>query len=522
MDANLLAAREIAKNLIRGKANLDGQKKDASRKYCIAGVVRNSLILNAIPQKKRSKRLLSLLRLRKTRTLSGVTPVAIMSLSDCPHGRCIYCPRGENAAQSYTGEEPASLRAKQNKFDSFSQVNARLRQYKELGHPTDKCELIIMGGTFLSQSREYKENFMKGAFEALNGKRSRSLEDVLKQNEKTAHRAIGVTFETRPDWAKEKHVDEMLSFGGTRVELGVQTLSDEVYKKVKRGHTIKDVIEATQICRDAGLKICYHMMPGLFCNEKEDIAAFRRLFSDPSFRPDMLKIYPCLVLKGTELYEMWKRGEYTPYDSQTAAKVIVKCAKFIPPYVRIMRMQRDIPAQLIIAGVKKSNLRQLVEEEMKKRGLILNDIRAREIGLAGKKIGAERIILHTLEYAASGGKEFFLSFEDKKRSLLVGFLRLRFPFAPHRKEITRKTAIVRELHIYGQEVGIGKEGKGNVQHMGYGKKLLQKAEEIARKNGMDKLAVISGIGAREYYRKLGYSLEGAYMVKRFHSDGRSL
>ncbi|MFA6036363.1 MAG: tRNA uridine(34) 5-carboxymethylaminomethyl modification radical SAM/GNAT enzyme Elp3, partial [Candidatus Micrarchaeia archaeon] len=495
-------------------------------KFSLAHVLKSSEILEKIPRGRRTEKIMRLLRLRKVRTLSGLAPIAVMTLSDCPHGRCTYCPRGQNAAQSYTGYEPASLRGRQNAFDAYAQVSARLDSLRQIGHDVDKCELIVMGGTFNWQPAAYQQKFMKGCLDAMNGgEKSRTLVEALKKNETAPVRAVGITFETRPDWAREKNVDELLAMGATRVELGVQTLSDAVYKKVHREHTVADVVHATRVLKDSALKVGYHMMPGLWSDEKKDVAMFRRLFSDEKFRPDMLKIYPCLVLEGTGLYQQWKRGEFEPYGAEKAADVIAKASKYIMPYCRVMRMQRDIPAQLIAAGVKAGNLRQLVEARMRELGLRCRCIRCREMGLLGKKISKKELELRRIDYKASRGKEIFISYEEKEGDALAGFIRLRIPHGPHRPEITPETALVRELHVYGQAMPIGEsavanEGARRIQDRGLGAQLLSEAEKIARGEfGMSKLLIISGVGAREYYRKFGYADDGPYVSKKIKGRG---
>ncbi len=517
----IAAARLAAKKILAAKRqDVEQIKREASLEFGVMGVVRNSEILAQIPAKKRSERVVRTLLLRPMRTISGISPVAIMSrpIPLCPHGVCIYCPQGKNASRSYTGHEPAAMRAIQNNYDPFGQVAGRLEHYHALGHVTDKCQLIVMGGTFPAQEEKYREWFVKRAFDAFNGKKAKGLKAAKKLNEKAKNRVIGITFETKPDWAKERHVDEMLRLGGTSVEIGVQQLSDEIYKRVNRGHTLRDVIDATRVCKDAGLKVTYHMMPGLFNTPEGDIENFRLLFSDSDFKPDMLKIYPTLVIRGTALYLMWKAGKYQPYDTETAANVIADATRYIPKYVRVMRMQRDIPVKLISAGVMHSNLTQVVEGKLRELGEKCNCIRCREAGLAkikhGKEIGGAELL--RMDYEASEGREIFLSFEDVGEDLLIGFCRLRIPSGKqHRGEITPDTAIVRELHVYGQEVCVGSEGKGALQHRGYGSKLLLEAERIAKEEfGKGKLAVISGVGAREYYYKRGYGLDGVYVSKK--------
>jgi len=509
---------EYAARLFLQNRDMDIQriKNIVGKRFHLKGVLKNSQILSCIPKEKRTADVLKRLRIRSVRTLSGVSVVAVMSRPfPCPHGRCIYCPRGKGAAQSYTGREPAAMRGLQNGYDPYKQVAARVRQLDEIGHKTSKCELIIMGGTFIAQEKRYKRWFVQRCFDAFNGNSSRSLEEAMEKNERASNRVVGITFETRPDYAMERHVDEMLGMGATRVELGVQTLSDEIYKKVGRGHTLADVMRATRICKDAGLKVCYHMMPFLFSDKEADILMFKKMFEDERFRPDMLKIYPTLVLKGTKLYGMWKKGEYKSYSTDDAVELISDAMRYVPKYVRIMREQRDIPSQLIIAGVKNGNLRQLVEKRAKEKKIRLREIRSREAGLGHKKISRKHTCLLRHNYNASGGKEIFLSFEDSENDALVGFLRLRIPHSYHRKEIDDKTAIVRELHVYGEEVSVGAKAEGEAQqHLSYGKRLLKEAERIASGMGKKKIAVLSGVGAREYYRKLGYRRDGPYMSKK--------
>ncbi|MCX8174784.1 MAG: tRNA uridine(34) 5-carboxymethylaminomethyl modification radical SAM/GNAT enzyme Elp3 [Candidatus Micrarchaeota archaeon] len=515
------AALEAARALARSpRQNLHLLKLRLSSKYKIA-FLKNSEILQFIPPGSHSLRQ----RLLKspTRTLSGVSPIALMPPPAPCGGMCTYCPRVKGAPPSYTGYEPTTMRAIQNSYSARKQVLARLSQYSQQGHPTDKCHLIIMGGTFLYSKlpHSYRISFMKEAYEALNGKKAESLADAIRYNEFAPHKAVGCTFETRPDFAFEPQADIMLSMGGTQVELGVQALSDRVYRLVRRRHTVADVIRSSRILKNAGFKVCYHMMPGLFSTPAQDLSYFRRLFSSSDFQPDMLKIYPALVISGTELFRRWKKGEFEPYDTETAAEVIADACRLIPPYVRISRVQRDIPVPLISAGVKNSNLRQVVEEKLRHRGEKCPCIRCREIGSSsrsGQKPGRLSLSLHRIDYAASGGKEIFLSFEDAKKSLLAAFLRLRIPTSSHRQEIAEGkevlSSIVRELHVYGQEASIGEKDPSKLQHTGLGKSLLAEAEQITKREfGLSRISVISGPGARGYYRKFGYSLAGPYMAK---------
>ena len=508
-----------ARNELEAKEIIERIKAKYAKKYRLKTLPSNSLLLKYV----NDENLRKILRRKTVRTISGVAIVALMAKPhECP-GKCIYCPRGENAPQSYTGLEPATLRAKRLNYDAYEQVYDRLSALEAIGHSVEKVEIIIMGGTFLATPIDYQREFVSKIYKALNdyGKRiydnvSIPLEDAIRENETAKIRCVGLTIETRPDFSKEKHVDLMLDYGTTRVELGVQTLDDNVYKIVRRGHTVKDVIEATRILKDSGLKVCYHMMPGLFKDIDEDLEMFKELFENPDFRPDMLKIYPTLVLEGTELYNLWKEGKFKAYTDEEAIELITKIKSILPRYVRVMRIQRDIPSQLIVAGPKKSNLGELVVKRMKELGLKCNCIRCREIGhLVYKenyKLDLNKLHINVIEYEASKGTEFFIEVTDGYA--LVGYLRLRIPSElAHRKEIDENTAIVRELKVVGESLPIGFHKEDAFQHKGFGKMLMKKAEEIARENSCKKILVTSAIGTREYYRKLGYRRIGFYMGK---------
>lgn len=467
-----------------------------------------------------------MLKRKPVRTISGVAPVSVMTHPHrCPHGKCIFCPGGVEygTPQSYYGNEPTLMRAIENKFDPYYQVRSRLFQYFVNGHVPDKVELIIMGGTFLSTPLDYQDWFVTNALEAMNnfpnekGGNFVYLEDAQLRNETAKIRCVGMTVETKPDWGKEWHADQMLRLGVTKVELGVQTIYDEILKKTNRGHTVKDSIESTRILKDSGFKIVYHIMLGLpGADPDKDLNTIKEIFTNPDFMPDMLKIYPTLVVETAPLAELWKRGLYTPYDTDTLVELISEAYRYIPRWVRIMRIQRDIPAQIILAGNKKGNLRELVEKRAEQKGIQINEIRYREVGISwihGRGIPSN-ITLRKYEYEASKGTEVFLSFESEN-NLMIGYLRLRYPYKSHRSEIDEKTTIVRELHVYGEEVPIGEKKDGAFQHKGYGSKLLAEAEKISIEEfDARKIVVLSGIGVREYYRKRGYTKEGPYMSKR--------
>lgn len=504
------AAKYAVSQLLEGRTDIHKIKQEASKKFKLPNFLRNSEILPFLP-KNASKEIRLLLLKRPMRTASGVTPVALMIKPEgsCRHS-CIYCPFTGKAAKSYTGEEPAALRARQFGFDAFKQVEGRLKHFLETGHPTDKCEAILMGGTFLSMPRAYKRTFVKKMYDGFNGKPSRTLAQAKKANESAKSRVIGLTIETRPDICKKPHIDEMLEYGATRVELGVQFPDDRIYKKINRGHTVKDVENATRWLKDSCFKVAYHIMPGLpGSSPKKDIQMVKNLFADPRFKPDMLKIYPTLVMPNTQLFKLMQEGKYNPYSAKEAAEVISEFYRYIPSWVRVMRIQRDIPTGLIGAGVEKSNLRELVESAFKKKKIIPNEIRCREVGRAN--FSPESAELKRTDYSASGGKEIFLSYEANEK--LIGFIRLRIPHRPFRKEIGKSTALIRELHIYGSETKIGKKSS-SAQHRSFGSLLLKEAERIAKEEfGKKEMIIISGIGARQYYFKRGYKRKGPYVHK---------
>ena len=441
------------------------------------------------------------------RTMSGVAVVAVMtSPYPCPHGKCLFCPGGPDngSPQSYTGKEPAARRAERNSFDPYLQVKDRINQLTAIGHKTDKIDLIIMGGTFTSRDREYQEWFVKRCLDAMNGEDSSDIQEAQKKNETSEHRCIGLTVETRPDVFGDEQVERAMMLGATRVELGVQILDDDILSRSKRGHGVKEIIDSTRSCKSHGLKVCYHIMPGLPGSDPEkDLECFKRVFDDPDFRPDMLKFYPTLVISGTELFDMWIRGEYMPYSVEEAVDLLSKMKSLVPEYTRIQRVERDIPAPQISAGILKSNIRQIVQENMASKGMKCRCIRCREVGHTGEVLDEPDIIeKKVLEYEASGGKEIFISYEYNDS--IAGYVRLRTDDSD--------TATVRELKVFGKIASIGSEGE-DWQHRGFGKELMLEAERYAVRNNKKRMRVTSGIGVREYYRALGYVQEEPYMVK---------
>lgn len=517
-------------NLI-GTKSLLSLKKELAKKYKLKKIPTNIQIINNLNKEQRTK-FSKYFVSKPTRTLSGVAPIAIMTSPEkCPHGKCIMCPGGPdsffgNIPQSYTGKEPATMRGLRSDFDPFLQVFSRLEQYLVLGQNPEKAELIIMGGTFPARTKEYQKQFITEAFQALNLfsklfyktkfnsekfnkffelpgsvddkvrvasvkkkilklKTKTTLEKEHKINETSKIKCVGLTVETRPDQASEEQLKYLLSLGVTRLEIGVQTLSNSVLKAIERGHTVEDTIKATKIAKDLAFKINYHMMIGL-SSEEQDLKTFKLLFEDPNFRPDMLKIYPCLVMKGTKLFDLYKKNKYHPLTTEKAISLLNKIKQFIPEYCRVMRVQRDIPTKFTEAGPDITNLRQYLNK--------CKCIRCRE---PKDNFIPKNPKLIIREYEASKGKEFFISLEEN--NFILGFCRLR---------ILKDKALIRELHVYGNLTKLKEEGA--IQHKGYGKLLIKKAEELSKNKP---ILIISAIGTRGYYRKLGYKLKAPYMIK---------
>ena len=448
---------------------------------------------------------------KPSKTLAGVTPIAVMVYpKKCKHGTCLYCP-SLKVPQSYTPKSPPVLRALRLNYNPYEQVLSRLKAFKLMNHPTSKIELIIMGGNFLEYPIKYQYDFIKKCYDALNEKISRNLEQAKKLNEKAEHRCVALCIETRPDSINEKTIKRILGFGCTRVELGVQCLDDKIYKKVNRGHKVKDVIEATKKLKNHGFKIGYHIMLGLpFSDPKKDFFMFKKIFKNENFKPDQLKIYPCQVIQGAKLAELFKKGKYSPYSKEDTQNLLIRIMKVIPNYCRVMRIMREIPPDYLIAGTTRIDLRKDIELELKRAKTKINEIRFREIGffLRDKKENEKLDInlkLRITRYRASKGIEYFLEIINKN-NILFGLCRLR---------IFENKAFIRELHVYGRALAIGEKAKKLGQHKGFGKQLLKKAEELARKSRIKELKIISGIGAREYYKKLGYKLDKdkIYMAK---------
>lgn len=487
---------------------------------------------------KRNKNFEEMTITRKTRTISGVTPITVLTKPYICPGKCIYCPHEDKMPASYLSNEPAAQRAKGLKFDPYSQVQYRIKALETNGHCVDKIELLVLGGSWSAYTKKYQNWFITRCFQAANdypknkSDKESKLEKELKKNESTKYRIIGETLETRPDLINENELITMRHLGCTRVQFGVQHTDDEILKKIKRGHNQKDVIRATKLCKEVGLKVDYHLMPDLpYSSPKKDFKMFQTIFEDSNYRPDQIKIYPCVVTREAKiLYKMFRDRDYVPYTKKELLDLLINVkTKTIPYYVRINRLIRDIPKESIVGGNDITNLRQSIEREMKLDNLKCKCIRCREV--KDKQIKLKDAKLFIEKYNASSGIEFFVSYENYDRSKLYAFLRLRFnsntclrrsgASATPRRETKniftelKNCSIVREIHVYGKLVAHNEKASlSSTQHSGFGKRLMQEAENISSDNGYKKIAVISGIGVREYYKKLGYKLEGEYMTKK--------
>jgi elongator complex protein 3 len=529
--------KQIIKDRIKTPEKLDTLKRKISKEYKVPNFSNISLLKsyhNLVENKtiKKNLNLENLLRKRKIRSLSGIVAVSVLTKPyPCP-GKCIFCPTEKGLPKSYLSGEPAVERAKMANFDPYKQFKIRIESLEIQGHHTDKIELRIIGGTWTAYPRQYKIWFVKRCFDAANefdkgilhkAQNDDTLEKAQKKNEKAKNRIVGVSIETRPDLINTKEILDLRKLGITMVELGVQTIYDDILEKCKRGHSVKQTIQATRLLKDAGFKVMYQIMPNLPGSSiKRDFECAKTIFNDARFMPDWLKIYPCVVCRSAELYKIWKRGEHKVYSDKNLIELLIKIKQILPYWVRLARMFRDIPSQKIVAGSKFSNLRQIIQAKMKIQGKICHCIRCREV--RENYNPREKIFLFREDYIASGNKEIFLSFENKKRSKLFSLLRLRIaplchceeprPFYQRGGATRQSLAMIRELHTFGQITRIA-EKPLCIQHKGLGKKLIKEAERIAKDEfRIAKIAVISGIGAREYYRKLGYRLNRTYMVKK--------
>ncbi|XP_066018295.1 elongator complex protein 3 [Pocillopora verrucosa] len=529
----MMTVSDIVSQLITAQekgndVNLNKIKGQAASKYGLTSQPRLVDIIAAVPPAYK-KVLLPKLKAKPVRTASGIAVVAVMCKPHrCPHinmtgNICVYCPGGpdsdfEYSTQSYTGYEPTSMRAIRARYNPYLQTRHRIDQLKQLGHSVDKVEFIVMGGTFMCLDESYRDFFIRNLHDALSGHTSNNVDEAVKYSERSKTKCIGITIETRPDYCLKKHLSSMLMYGCTRLEIGVQSVYEDVARDTNRGHTVRAVSESFHLSKDAGFKVVSHMMPDLpNVGLERDIAQFIEFFENPAFRADGLKIYPTLVIRGTGLYELWKTGRYKSYPPNTLVDLIARILALVPPWTRVYRVQRDIPMPLVSSGVEHGNLRELALARMKDLGTQCRDVRTREVGIQEihHKVRPFEIELIRRDYVANGGWETFLSYEDPEQDILVGLLRLRkCSEASFRPELTGGCSIVRELHVYGSVVPVSARDPSKFQHQGFGMLLMEEAERIAREeHGSQKIAVISGVGTRNYYRKIGYELEGPYMVK---------
>lgn len=462
--------------------------------------------------------LLRAIRMKPMRTLSGVATVTVLTKPfPCP-GKCIFCPDDVRMPKSYLPDEPGAMRALHHAYDPYEQTSARLEALEAIGHPTDKIELLILGGTWSAYPKEYQEWFIQRCLDALNAKDSSNLEQAQLWNEVAQHKNVGLVIETRPDHVDENEVLRLRQLGVTKVQMGAQSLDDEILALNHRGHTVDGTRQAMRILRSAGFKLVLHWMPNLLgATIESDRVDFTRLWQDVDLRPDEIKIYPCQLLEDTQLYDHWQGGEFQPYSTEELIDLIADLKQEIPRYCRVNRVVRDIPSDHVVEGNKRTSLRQDIQGEMQKRGTSCQCIRCRE--MRGRAVDLAGLTLNHEIYPAGAAEEHYISFETRE-GILAGYLRLSLPqtqiLALSQLGI-QGAAIIREVHIYGQSLELGMDQHGAAQHKGLGIELVEYAEEQVRKQGYDRIAVISALGTRGYYRKLGYRSSKTYLVKELSS-----
>jgi len=544
MDITTKIIKYLIKNPPNSEVDLSNTKRNFCKQLKIHAAPTNAELLTAYRKLKLNlPQLKNLLTKRQVRTISGIAPIAVLTKPyTCP-GNCAYCPKEEGMPTSYLSNEPAVMRAILCKFDPYTQVNMRLQALQNNGHSTNKLELIVMGGTWSYLPKNYQTWYIKECFRAANDfpkkikipkqqnitKLTTELNIEQKKNEQAKNKIIGLTLETRPDYINEQELISMRNFGCTRIEIGIQHTDNKILKLNQRGHTVEQTIQATQLMRSFGFKITYHIMlnlPG--STPARDLKMMQTIYNNPNFQPDQIKLYPTVVAKGALIYKWHQQGKWQAYTTQQLINLIVKIKSITPPWVRIIRVIRDIPAESIIAGNNITNLRQNIQQEMNQQKLTCNCIRCREAGRAHINIKTSKhlnkldntVKLITRKYKVQNGTEYFLSFESKDKKILYAFCRLFLPtisppfqegVVPLNGNGVVNIAIIRELHTYGQLTPVGQTG--SVQHHGLGKQLLAQAETITKQKKYAKLSVISGIGVRAYYRKLGYKLKNTYMIK---------
>lgn len=519
--------------------NLNKLRGQMAKKHRLSNQPPLTAIISAVPEQYK-KYILPKLIAKPIRTSSGIAVVAVMCKPHrCPHiaftgNICVYCPGGpdsdfEYSTQSYTGYEPTSMRAIRARYDPFEQARGRVDQLKSLGHSVDKIEYIIMGGTFMSLPQDYRDNFISQLHNALSGyTNSTNVDEAVLAASQSTTKCVGITIETRPDYCLDTHLSSMLRYGCTRLEIGVQSLYEDVARDTNRGHTVAAVAHTFRLAKDAGFKVVSHMMPDLpNVGMERDLYQFEEYFENPAFRTDGLKIYPTLVIRGTGLYELWRTGRYQNYTPNALIDLVARILALVPPWTRIYRVQRDIPMPLVTSGVENGNLRELALARMKDFGTCCRDVRTREVGVneIKNKIRPSQVELVRRDYVANGGWETFLAYEDPKQDLLIALLRLRkcsLATTFRAELISQPSSLVRELHVYGMAIPVHGRDKAKFQHQGYGGLLMKEAERIARdEHGSAKIAVISGVGVRGYYERLGYWLDGPYMSKLLVQSGHA-
>ena len=528
-------SKEIIQLLIKSKVkdqkSLAAFKRLIAKRYGISSPSNFDLLKayhNYYPNKRNST-IENALRTRPVRSLSGIVNVSALTKPYACPGNCIYCPTEAGMPKSYLSKEPAAQRAKMLKFDPFVQIKTRIESLQKEGHPTDKIELRIIGGTWSYYKKDYRTWYIKECYRACNSLNQKSniknendnvkckIEDLIKEqkkNQKAKHRVVGMSVETRPDFINPKEIKFLRELGITKIELGIQSIYDDVLEFSRRRSTRQDIINATKLLKDAGFKVSYQIMPNLPCsNLQRDLEMFKEIFENPDFKPDYLKIYPLVLLKEAELYKIKDKIKFKEYTTQELIDLIIEIKKIVPPYVRIERIIRDIPAQYAqnLAG-QTTNMRQLVSNLMEKEGLKCKCIRCREIR-GSKRDSSPKLFKY--EYTASNGQEILLTFESADQEKLYSMLRLRIADnKKHYIKALQDCVLIRDVHTFGLQTQVDKKHKLAVQHKGLGKKLIKEAERIAKKTGKKGIAIISSVGTREYYRKLGYKLKDTYMVKK--------
>jgi len=463
--------------------------------------------------------LLAKIRMKPTRTLSGVTTITVLTKPNSCPGECIFCPTEADMPKSYLPDEPGAMRGVENQFDPYRQVSSRLRSLHEVGHPTDKIELLILGGSWSAYSREYQEWFVRRCFDALNEtnpddqSQNMTLEEAHVLNVHGQHRNVGLVVETRPDLVTPQELAWYRQLGVTKVQIGAQSLDNRILALNKRGHTVEQTLQAMALLRAGGFKVVLHWMPNLLgATLESDRADFARLWVEGGLNPDELKIYPCQLLRSAELYRYWQAGEYHPYTEQELIDLIADLKETVPRYCRINRVIRDIPSPNVVEGNRNTSLRQDVSVEMSRRGTACQCIRCREV--RGQKVRSADLVLNDLVYHPAYAEEHFISYNTSDDKL-AGYLRLSLPKRDNLLALDdlRGAAIIREVHVFGQSLEVGTEQAGAAQHLGLGSALILEAEHISREKGFKRLAVIAAIGTRAYYAARGFELGQLYMVK---------